>query len=46
MIKINSISGVVCFVKDLDKTADFYEALGFRFGKREKDRLTTYINWF
>jgi catechol 2,3-dioxygenase-like lactoylglutathione lyase family enzyme len=45
-VKINSISGVACFVKDLDKTAEFYDALGFRLGKREPDRLTCYVNWF
>lgn len=43
---MKSISGVVCFVEDLDKTAEFYEILGFRFGKRAADRLTTYVNWF
>jgi catechol 2,3-dioxygenase-like lactoylglutathione lyase family enzyme len=46
MVKVNSISGVSCFVKSLDKTAKFYETLGFRMGKRESDRLTCYVNWF
>jgi catechol 2,3-dioxygenase-like lactoylglutathione lyase family enzyme len=45
-VKLNSISGVSCFVKDLDETAEFYEGLGFRIGKREPDRLTCYVNWF
>jgi len=45
-MKPKSISGTVYFVDDLDKTADFYDKLGFRFGKREEDRLTTYVNWF
>ena len=45
-MKINSISGVTYLVADLEKTAEFYEALGFRLGKREEDRLTCYVNWF
>jgi catechol 2,3-dioxygenase-like lactoylglutathione lyase family enzyme len=45
-MNIKSISGVVCFVGNLDKTAAFYEKLGFRFGKRTEDRLITYVNWF
>jgi catechol 2,3-dioxygenase-like lactoylglutathione lyase family enzyme len=45
-MKINSISGVTYLVADLDKTAAFYETLGFRMGKREEDRLTCYVNWF
>jgi catechol 2,3-dioxygenase-like lactoylglutathione lyase family enzyme len=45
-MKPNSISGVSCQVEDLDRTASFYEALGFRVGKREPDRLTCYVNWF
>ena len=45
-MKINSISGITCYVSDLTKTAKFYESLGFRFGKQEEDRLTCYINWF
>lgn len=46
MIKINSISAINCIVKDLDKTAEFYEALGLRFGKKESGILTFYVNWF
>ena len=45
MIKINSISGVVRYVKDVDATAAFYENLGFR-SKREADYATCYVNWF
>lgn len=45
-MKMKSISGVVYYVKDLDKTAAFYEELGFRFGKREAGYLTCYLNWF
>jgi catechol 2,3-dioxygenase-like lactoylglutathione lyase family enzyme len=45
-MKPNSISGITCYVKDLSKTAEFYEALGFRRGKEEPDRVTFYVNWF
>jgi catechol 2,3-dioxygenase-like lactoylglutathione lyase family enzyme len=45
-MKVNSISGITCYVKDLSKTAEFYDALGFRRGKEEPDRITFYVNWF
>jgi catechol 2,3-dioxygenase-like lactoylglutathione lyase family enzyme len=45
-MKVNSISGVLCYASDLERTAAFYEALGFRIGKREPDRMTCYVNWF
>ena len=45
-MKPNSISGITCYVKDLSKTAQFYESLGFRRGKEEPDRATFYVNWF
>ena len=45
-MKLNSISGITCYVEDVARTADFYEALGFRRGKEDVDRLTFYVNWF
>jgi len=45
-MKINSISGLTYQVQDLDRTAAFYETLGFRLGKRDDRRLTCYVNWF
>jgi catechol 2,3-dioxygenase-like lactoylglutathione lyase family enzyme len=45
-VKISSISGLTYSVKDLDRTAQFYETLGFRPGKREDHQLTCYVNWF
>jgi catechol 2,3-dioxygenase-like lactoylglutathione lyase family enzyme len=45
-MKVNSISGVLCYASDLERTAMYYEALGFRIGKREPGRLTCYVNWF
>jgi catechol 2,3-dioxygenase-like lactoylglutathione lyase family enzyme len=45
-MKVNSISGVTCYVEDLSGTAEFYEAIGFRRGKEEPGRVTFYVNWF
>lgn len=45
-MKPKSVSGYVCYVKDINKTANFYEALGFEFKRKEPNRLTTYLNWF
>jgi catechol 2,3-dioxygenase-like lactoylglutathione lyase family enzyme len=45
-MKVNSISGITCYVDDLARTAEFYEAIGFRRGKEEPDRVTFYVNWF
>ena len=45
-MKVNSIAGVTCYVEDLARTGEFYEAIGFRRGKEESDRVTFYVNWF
>jgi catechol 2,3-dioxygenase-like lactoylglutathione lyase family enzyme len=45
-MKIKSVSGITCYVKNLDETAKFYEALGFEIKKREPDHMTAYSNWF
>jgi catechol 2,3-dioxygenase-like lactoylglutathione lyase family enzyme len=45
-MKVTSISGITCYIKDLDVTAAFYESLGFRFGKRDERQMTAYVNWF
>ena len=45
-MKPNSISGLTCYVEDLARTTEFYEAIGFRRGKEEPDRVTFYVNWF
>jgi catechol 2,3-dioxygenase-like lactoylglutathione lyase family enzyme len=45
-MKLSSISGINCYVEDLSRTAEFYDAIGFRRGKEEPDRLTYYVNWF
>jgi catechol 2,3-dioxygenase-like lactoylglutathione lyase family enzyme len=46
VMKLSSISGLTFLVKDLKKTSEFYEALGFRLGKQENGHLTAYVNWF
>jgi len=46
MMKLNSISGITCYVEDLRRTSEFYQALGFRPGKEAPGRLTCYVNWF
>jgi len=45
-MKLVSISGIVCYVKDTAKTADFYETLGFFIEKREPDHVSIRLNWF
>jgi catechol 2,3-dioxygenase-like lactoylglutathione lyase family enzyme len=45
-MKIKSVSGLTCYVKDLERTAEFYEMLGFEIKKREADHITVYSNWF
>ena len=45
-MKIKSVSGITCYVKNLNKTAKFYETLGFEIRKRESNHITAYSNWF
>jgi len=45
-MKIKSVSGITVYVKNLDKTAEFYESLGFEIRKREANHITAYSNWF
>lgn len=45
-MKMQSISGVVSYVKDIKKTADFYEKLGFIITKNEPEHLSIRLNWF
>ena len=33
-------------MEDLARTAEFYEAIGFRRGKDGPGRMTFYVNWF
>ena len=45
-MKMKSAAGIVCYVKDVDETAQFYEMLGFQLKTREPHRVTAYVNWF
>lgn len=45
-MELKSVAGIVCYVNDLDKTAEFYETLGFQIKTREQNHLTIYLNWF
>ncbi len=45
-MKIKSVSGITCYVTDIEKTAAFYEALGFLITKKEANRLSVRLNWF
>jgi uncharacterized glyoxalase superfamily protein PhnB len=45
-MKIKSVSGITCYVKNLSKTTKFYETLGFETKKKEADHITVYSNWF
>jgi len=45
-MKMKSVSGLVCYVKDTAATAEFYETLGFDFYKREPDHISIHLNWF
>lgn len=46
MASMKSVSGTVCYVKDITKTAEFYEALGFHFDKWDPDHISIRLNWF
>ena len=43
---IKSVSGITFFVKDIDKTTEFYKTLGFKIEKHEKDYMLARMNWF
>jgi catechol 2,3-dioxygenase-like lactoylglutathione lyase family enzyme len=45
-MKIKSVSGITGFAKNLEKTATFYETLGFETRKRDAEHITVYSNWF
>lgn len=38
-MKINRVSGITRFSKNLARTDELYEALGFETGKRDRDRM-------
>ncbi len=46
-MKMKSVSGIICLVKDLEKTTEFYKTLGFDYKKNVPGvSATAYLNWF
>jgi catechol 2,3-dioxygenase-like lactoylglutathione lyase family enzyme len=45
-MKLKSVSGITCFVKNVARSAKYYETLGFTFRKKDPDHATAYVNWF
>ncbi len=45
-MKMKRVAGIVCYVKDIEKTAEFYTSLGFTKEKHEPDHLSIRLNWF
>lgn len=45
-MNIKSVSGLTCYVQDLDRTVRFYELLGFDFKQQDERHAKGYINWF
>lgn len=45
-MKLKSAAGHACYVRDLDKTAEFYEKLGLEVKSRSQDRLIVNLNWY
>lgn len=46
-MKMKSVVGIICLVKDLEQVKQFYETLGFEFKQQMPGVYTTaYLNWF
>jgi catechol 2,3-dioxygenase-like lactoylglutathione lyase family enzyme len=45
-MKIKGASAYICYVDDLDKTADFYQKLGLEIKEQTDNRVIIYINWY
>ncbi len=45
-MKLKSVSGVTCYVTNLERSTAFYETVGFEIRRREHSRSTAYLNWF
>jgi len=43
---LKSVSGLTFFVKNIDKTAEFYKTLGFKVEIKNKNYLLVRLNWF
>jgi catechol 2,3-dioxygenase-like lactoylglutathione lyase family enzyme len=45
-MKMKSVSGMVHYIKDTAKSAEFYEKLGFTIKQNDPDYLSIRLNWF
>jgi len=45
-MKMRSVAGIVCYVKDTKKTAEFYKKLGFPLDRNDPDHVSIHLNWF
>jgi catechol 2,3-dioxygenase-like lactoylglutathione lyase family enzyme len=45
-MRLKSISGLVYYVNDTEKTLEFYETLGFTITKRDPEHVSVRLNWF
>jgi len=45
-MRLKSITGITYHVRDVEKTADFYEKLGFIITKRDDVQISVRLNWF
>lgn len=46
-VKMKSVAGIICLVKELEPVIEFYQALGFEFKKQTPGvSATAYLNWF
>jgi predicted lactoylglutathione lyase len=45
-MQLKSVSGLTFFVKDIEKTAEFYKTLGFKIEEQQTDYFLARLNWF
>jgi catechol 2,3-dioxygenase-like lactoylglutathione lyase family enzyme len=45
-MNVKSVSGFTVYVKNLDKTVEFYTVLGFDFRVKDEHRAVGYKNWY
>jgi catechol 2,3-dioxygenase-like lactoylglutathione lyase family enzyme len=45
-MKLKSAADIVCYVKNVQESAHFYQTLGFQVKTRNPDRVSAYLNWF
>jgi catechol 2,3-dioxygenase-like lactoylglutathione lyase family enzyme len=45
-MKLKSAAGIVHYVKDMARTAQFYKDLGFTVTQDDPDHLSVRLNWF